>query len=316
MKRILPAIAITAIVVIGLVRVSSGEEDFHAEISHASGLRVDDEVRVAGIPVGTVNSIRLDGAKAIVSFTVDPAVTLHRDARAAVKMATLLGQNYLEVIPGEGAEMSAGGIIDVGHTTPAYTISNVVTKANSTLQGLDMDTLDTAIDTLSRELDGDPAVASAALSGVTSLSRLVAGKDDQIERLLTSLRAVTDAVNGQQGELDELLADSDTVFAMITRRRDTLRDLLANAEQVSTGLASLADDNDEQLHAMLKQFKTVLGLLDKNADALDQTLKKIGPQARYFANATGNGPWIDVYAPYFLFPDNLFCPLVNAADCR
>lgn len=316
MKRLLPAILIVAIVVLGFVRISSGTEDFHAEITHASGLRADDEVRVAGIPVGKVTSIELNGAKADVSFTVDPGVALHKDARAAVKMATLLGQNYLEVVPGSGAELSAGGTIDTAHTAPAYTISNVVTQADTTLQGLDMDTLETAIDTLSRELDGDPAVASAALSGVTSLSRLVAGKDDQIERLLVSLRAVTDAVHDQQGELDELLTDSDTVFTMITRRRDTLRHLLVNAEQVATGLSTLADENDEQLHAMLKQFRTVLGVLDKNADALDQTLKKLGPQARYFANATGNGPWIDVYAPYFLLPDNLFCPLVNAADCR
>ena len=316
MKRLVFGLVIAVIVIFGLVRVTSGSGDYRAELSHASGLRTGDEVRVAGIPVGKVTGIRLDGDKAIVTFTVKPSVALHTDARAAVKMATLLGQNYFEVLPGKGPALRAGGTIRVSHTTPAYTISDVVTKANSTLHGLDMDTLDKAITTLSTELDGDPAVTSAALSGVTSLSRTVAGKDEQIGRLLTSLRRVTDTVHGQQSELDELMTDSDTVLSMITRRRDTLRELLANAEQVSVGLASLADKNDEQVHQMLQQFKVVLTVLDKNADSLDQTLKKIGPQARYFANATGNGPWIDVYAPYFLFPDNLFCPLVNPADCR
>lgn len=316
MKRLVFAALVGAIVIVGLIRVTSGGGDYRAELSHASGLKSGDDVRVAGIPVGKVTGIRLDGDKAIVSFTVKPSVTLHRDARAAVKMATLLGKNYFEVLPGKGPALSAGGTIDVSHTTPAYTLSNVVTKANSTLQGLDMDTLDKAITTLSTELDGDPAVTSAALAGVTSLSRTVAGKDQQIGRLLTSLRQVTDTVHGQQDEIDELMTDSDTVLTMITRRRDTLRTLLANAERVAAGLATLADNNDEQLHQMLKQFKVVLTVLDRNADALDQTLRKVGPQARYFANATGNGPWIDVYAPYFLFPDNLLCPLVNQADCR
>ncbi|MCW2799416.1 MAG: hypothetical protein JWQ70_888 [Aeromicrobium sp.] len=316
MKRLIVGVAVVALVLLAFVRLWPDKPEYRAELIHASGLKTGDEVRVAGIAVGSVKSITLDGAKADVEFTLKPSVKLHQNARAAVKMATLLGQNYFEVIPGTGPAMPRGGVIGTSHTSPAYTISDVVTQSKTTLQGLDMDTLDTAISTLSRELNGDPAVTSAALAGVTSLSRTVAAKDDQIGHLLTSLRQVTDVVHGQQGELDELLTDSDTVFTMISARRETIRQLVTATEHVAASLAKLADDNDTQMHGTLVQFQKILKVLDANAESLDATLKGLGPQARYFANATGNGPWIDVYAPYFLLPDNLFCPIVNAGNCK
>ena len=316
MKRVIVGLAVAALLALAIMRMSPDSPTYTAELSHASGLKSGDEVRVAGIAVGSVKSITLNGDKADVSFSMKPSVTLHRNATAAVKMATLLGQNYFEVVPGAGPAMSAGEVIPVGHTKPAYTISDVVTQGKQTLQGLDMDTLDTAITTLSKELNGDPAVMSAALSGVTSLSRTVAAKDDQIGRLLVSLHQVTDVVHGQQGELDQLLTDSDTVFTMISARRETIRRLVTSTQQVAASMAKLADDNNEQLHGTLVQFQKILQMLNKNADSLDATLRGLGPQARYFANATGNGPWIDVYAPYFLLPDNLSCPLVSQGDCK
>lgn len=311
------AVVASLVVVCGLaVWVFRPQPAYHAEFIHASGLKAGDSVRVAGIEVGTVDKISLDGPRARVDFTLPPDVTMHRDATAAVKMATLLGQNYLEVGPGEGAVLSHGGTISTARTTPAYTVSDVVTQADATMSELDLSTMSKAISGLDEELDGDPATTDAALSGVTSLSRAVGAKKTQIGRLVTDLRTVTDAVNAQQGNLDDLLGDSETVFSMLQARKETLARLTRNGEAVASSLQKLVADNQKQAKPLLRDFDTILGVLDDNSKQLDTTLKMLGPQARYFANATGNGPWIDVFSPYFLFPDNALCLVLTPKECR
>ena len=54
----------------------------------------------------------------------------------------------------------------------------------------------------------------------------------------------------------------------------------------------------------------------KQQDYLDQTLKAVTAQSRYFANATGNGPWIEVFAPDFLITDNVFCAVTSPRKCK
>ncbi len=74
--------------------------------------------------------------------------------------------------------------------------------------------------------------------------------------------------------------------------------------------------NQKQLRPTLLQLKTLMGTLEANRDSLDRTLRAVTAQSRYFANATGNGPWIEVYAPDFLITDNVVCLLTNPASCR
>ncbi len=280
-----------------------------ALLSHASGLKPGDEVRVAGIPSGEVTDIELDGANAKVSYELDDAVELHTDARAAVKMATLLGKNYLELEPGTGAAAADDAAIPVDRTTPAYTLSDIFTRTKQDLGELDLDAVDDAVGTMANALDQDPAETDRALRETTRLARTIGAKDAQIGRLLTTVREVTSSVRTQQDELEGLLTDADTVASMVIRRRQTIERLTTNAQDVVRSLEELARENTEGVSEVLEQFHAVLSTLRRNADDLDDSLERLAPMARYFSNATGNGPWIDVYAPFFLLPDQVVCAL-------
>ncbi|AXT83986.1 hypothetical protein C6I20_01455 [Aeromicrobium sp. A1-2] len=314
-KAVIVLTSLALLAVVAWNQLQPAASSYGAAFTHASGLKVGDDVRIAGIPSGSVTDIELKGATAVVRFDVDQGVTLHRDARAAVKMASLLGQNYLEVEAGRGTTLAAGTTIPVARTTPAYTVSQVVARANDTLDALDMDAIDAMITTLATELDNDPQITDRALTSVTALSKVIGDKDQQIDRLLTHTRQVTGVVRAQQEQLDDLLVDADVVATMVQRRRDTIRSLLTRGQQVVRDLDSLADRNDDQVRTMLKDFRKTLRTLDSRADDLDATLLGLAPLARYFANATGNGPWLEVGAPYFLLPDNLVCVFARPSEC-
>lgn len=284
---------------------------YRAEFTHASGIRVGDEVRVAGIESGSVTGISLDKDIAVISFDLDDNVTLHRNSEARVKLASMLGTTYLELTAGDGPELKGGSTITTAHTAPSYTVSDTFTKANDTLQQLDMDALDKAISTLSTEFDQDPKLTQRTIENTAELVRLIGEKDDQIDRLLGYTREVTGVVRDQQDELERLMVNAEKVTALVQRRRATIESLVQHGKQVLTSVDQMADRNDATMRTLLDQFDQTLKVLEAHSDDLATTLQRAAPFARYYANATGNGPWLEVGSPYFLLPDDLWCPIIR-----
>src|SRR5690606_2661913 len=80
-----------------------GSEDgyvVYALFNDASGLAKHSQVRVAGMPVGNIESIKLEGKKARVGIRVDEDVPLYDDASVAKVASSLLGEYYLSIAPG------------------------------------------------------------------------------------------------------------------------------------------------------------------------------------------------------------------------
>jgi phospholipid/cholesterol/gamma-HCH transport system substrate-binding protein len=74
----------------------------HAYLKDASGIAKQSRVTIAGIPVGSVEEIRLENGKARIDVRVNGDVTLHQSARLGVKSASLLGENVIILTEGMG----------------------------------------------------------------------------------------------------------------------------------------------------------------------------------------------------------------------
>jgi phospholipid/cholesterol/gamma-HCH transport system substrate-binding protein len=307
-----------AVVLVALAvwKLLPGTTTYTADFANASGISKGDDVRVAGIDVGKVTGVQLHRGVVHVEFTAEKGLAIARTARAEIKLATILGQHYLDVVPGKGERLGGGDTIPLAQTKSAYTIDKFQVAANDAVQNIDDKALATAVDTLTHNLDGDPAANRQALQGIAQVSRTISSRDDELRRLIGSTRTVTDVVHGQQSNLMRLLGDSDKVAAMINQRRETIKLLLRSTRSMVHEVTLLVRDNSEQLRPTLIQLKTLMGTLVKNKDYLDQTLKAVTAQSRYFANATGNGPWIEVFAPDFLITDNIFCAVTSPAKCK
>src|SRR5512137_1527936 len=65
-----------------------------------AGLDEKSPVRIAGVRVGIVDHIALDGDRAIVTLALNPGITLHQGAYAEVTGLGMLGDKYIELFPG------------------------------------------------------------------------------------------------------------------------------------------------------------------------------------------------------------------------
>src|SRR6202041_2670255 len=92
---------------------------YSAVFTDVSRLKTGQTVRVAGIRVGTVNSVSLrPDKKVVVKFDVDRNIVLTEGTRAAVRYLNLVGDRYLELVDGPGSAklLSEGGQIPLDRT--------------------------------------------------------------------------------------------------------------------------------------------------------------------------------------------------------
>src|SRR5262245_26935913 len=75
-----------------------------ARFSNIGGLKPRASVKIAGVTVGEVSSIRLADYFAEVGIDVDYEVTLPKDTIASITTAGLLGEAYVSLSPGAADE--------------------------------------------------------------------------------------------------------------------------------------------------------------------------------------------------------------------
>lgn len=83
-----------------------------AEFDSVAGLKAGATVEIAGVQVGQVKKIGLNGDRAVVRFSLAPGVKLYGDAIASVKTRGLIGDKYVSLSPGGSQkELPPGGKI-------------------------------------------------------------------------------------------------------------------------------------------------------------------------------------------------------------
>jgi len=306
-------IGIVAIIVAGLMGlsvlaftlISFGASSYTAMLEQTAGLRVSEDVKVHGVPVGQIKSIELAGKQVKVTFTVDSDVELGNETSAAVKVATLLGTHYLEVSPAGTGELET---IPVSRTSVPYNLQDVLEKGTGNLEKLDPLLLAKALTEASNTLRATGEGLGPALDGVARLSEAVTKRSGQTAELLTAARSVTDQLSASSGDIIDLMSQANLVIKEITSRRDAIHTLLTETTTLAENLGGIIADTKADLDPAFRQLNRVLTTLRAQDKTLKTLLDDLAPAVRYVANATGNGPWGDLYVPGGAFPpDDVRC---------
>ncbi|MCE6998881.1 MCE family protein [Saccharothrix sp. S26] len=263
-----------------------------ADFTEAAGLRVDDEVRVSGLKVGAVTDVGLHEGRVRVTFRVD-GVELGDRTRAEIRIKTLLGQKYL-ALDDEGRDPLTD-TIPVERTTSPYDVVEAFNGLSTTVGAIDTDQLAHSFEVLSDTFRDSPQHVKQALDGLSSLSKTISSRDDQLASLIKGANQVSGALAERNKDFAALITDGNLLLEEIGHRRDAIARLLDGTRELSRQLSGLVADNDEQLRPALEQLERVTDVLRANQDALNRGLALAGPYYRVLNNALGNGQWVDTY---------------------
>jgi len=316
-------IGIASIVVIALALVAAfysddlpiigGGTTYSAEFSEAAGLQPEDEVRIAGVKVGKVKDISLDGDKVVVRFKVKDAWVGDRTS-AAIKIKTVLGQKYLSLEPDGTGVLNPSQRIPRSRTTAPYDVIEAFQGLADTVNQVDTDQLAKSFTVIAQTFSDTPDDVKGALTGLQSLSKTVASRGDELGRLLSNTRQISKTLADRDKEVQRLIQDGNLLLAEINKRRDAIHALLTGTVTLSKELQGLVSDNNGQLGPVLASLDKLTAMLQRNQDALGEGIKKLAPFARLFNNAVGNGHWFDNYICGLILPIGIL-PGVNDQGC-
>jgi phospholipid/cholesterol/gamma-HCH transport system substrate-binding protein len=272
-----------------------GGDTYYAEFSEAGGLQSGDEVRIAGVKVGEVKEITLDGNVVRVELLVDKGVEFGPDTGAIIRVKTLLGDMFVGLEPEGSGQLDPGSTIDVERTTAPYDVVDAFSDLSDTATRIDTTQLATAFDTVSEMLEQTPDEIRGTLHGLSRLSRNIAARDAQINSLLQNLDKVSGVLADRNEELIKLFEDGSVLFRAVSARRESIHNLLVATQQLSTQLRGLVADTRADLGPALAQLSDVLDVLKKNEENLDRSLRLMAPFYRVFANTLGSGSWWDSF---------------------
>ena len=111
------------------IRGTDGYE-LAAEFGATGGLSVGDDVRISGIKVGRIARQELDPVTyaARIVISLDEQIRIPADSSARITAASLLGGNYLELIPGADEEMMQPGEV-IYDTLDPVSLTDLLGKA-------------------------------------------------------------------------------------------------------------------------------------------------------------------------------------------
>lgn len=309
------ALVLGIVVLLPKISFVSSDRHYSALFNQAAGISTGDDVRVAGIPVGTVTSVKLDLNHVKVGFTVPKSTHLGSQTSANIEVATLLGTKFVELVPSGTGSLSTSTPIPPSRTKVPFDLSDVTNGLSKTVSGLDIPTLQKALQTVSSTFSGTPDATREALKGLAGISKVITARQSEFASLLKSSQQVTATLAAQKGSLDSLFSDADQVLQTIRERRAIIHQLLLEASQLGRQLTRLVQHNSATLGPLIDRLQVVTTLLRNDDHTLAHAVDLLAPASRGLANATGDGPYIDVNLPYLFFPDNVLCAFSIATGC-
>ena len=224
----------------------------YALMRDASGIAKRSQVRMAGIPIGSIESVRLDGERARIDLRINSDVPLYEDASVTKVASSLLGEYYLAIGPGtEGKRKLKDGDRIL-----------IVIEATST-------------DQLVRELSD---IARDVKQVTTALAASIGtdqGRDD-IKSTLANLAQVTDALNQTVRENRQTIRDILVEVEGITRKGGPeMQRILENVRVTTEEVRELTSKSEPGKPASEGEIRQIIDKVNRASDNLESALKNI-----------------------------------------
>ncbi|GLZ44660.1 hypothetical protein Acsp06_08450 [Actinomycetospora sp. NBRC 106375] len=267
---------------------------YTARFSESAGVLPDDDVRVAGIRVGTVTDLELDGTDVVISFKAPDAWIGNRTS-ASIEIKTVLGQKYIALDPAGDQPLDPDQAIPRQRTRAPFDVIQAFSQLSTTVEDINTDQLSQSLGVLSTTLDGAAGPVRGALDGLSRLSRTISSRDQELSRLLANTRTTTQVLADRDAEVERLINDGNLLLGELRARKAAIDNLLNGTIALAEQLRGLVADNEATLRPTLEELNGVLTTLEENSANLENGLRLLSPFIRVFGNVVGNGRWFDAY---------------------
>ena len=307
---------IVVVLVIGLgqsfasVPILWAEPIYYADFTDSAGVKAGDNIRLAGVNVGKVTSLDIDGNHVKAGFTLG-GNSIGTESRLAIRTDTILGRKNISITPRGSNRLQANDVIPASQTSTPYQIVDAFADLAKTAGGVDYRTLRQSLGVLSDTIDQTYPHLSSALDGVKRFSDTIGKRDADIQHLLANANQVASVLGDRSGQINQLVVNAQQLIGAVDDRGQAITVLLENLTQFSTQVSGLLDDNPN-LNRVLNQLRTLSDILVKHKYDLVDVLTTLRKFSAALGEATASGPYFKLMIAN-LVPYQILQPFVDAA---
>ncbi|MDD4868451.1 MAG: MCE family protein [Mycobacterium sp.] len=283
---------------------------YYGQFTDSGGIHTGDKVRIAGMDVGKVEGLKIDGDHILLKFSIGTH-KIGTKSRLAIKTDTILGKKILEVKADGNQPLRPGATLPLGQSTSPYQIYDAFFDVSKAASGWDIDTVKQSLHVLSQTIDQTYPHLSAALEGVSKFSDTIGKRDEQIKHLLAQANQVARVLGDRSDQVDRLLVNAKMLLAAFNERGQAINALLGNIAAVSEQLQGLINDNPNLNH-VLEQLRQVSDILVQRKDDMALGLVDVGKFYPALGETIASGPYFKILLSN-LIPYQVLQPWVDAA---
>lgn len=289
-----------------IVGVDRGDRyTLRATFDDVAGAREGDDVKLAGVAVGSITDIRVARGKAVVTFTVDDDVALPVDTAVAVRWRNLIGQRYLSLRPGQSAELLGDGD-EVTAAADAVDLSALVDQLVPLASAVSPDDLNRILTTVLEAFDGNAGTFDALLADLDAVLGSLADRDATIERLLADHAVLTDALAGRDAQIETMIANLAAISSTFAANDDLLDRALVELAAFAEGADGYLSRSADDFGSVLDDLAVLTGTAAGHVDGLEAALRNLPGVFEALWPAINRGEWLRV---------NVLCLTLSPGPC-
>jgi phospholipid/cholesterol/gamma-HCH transport system substrate-binding protein len=275
-----------------------GKTSYAATFSDVTGLLPGNDVRIAGVKVGAIDGIELEGRNlAKVRFSLEDGRTIPESAILRLRYRNLVGERYIAVTEGEGSArpLRENATIPLAQTRNALDLTVLFNGFRPLFQALEPETVNQVAFEVVQTLQGEGGTIESLVARTASLTNTLADRDEVIGRVIENLTLVLATIDDRGSQLSDLIVQLRRMSAGFAEDRVAIGASLDGISDLTSATAQLLVDIREPLSADIRELGELASLLNEHEETVDGVLQRLpGKLDRIIGTAT-YGSWFNFY---------------------
>jgi phospholipid/cholesterol/gamma-HCH transport system substrate-binding protein len=270
-----------------------------ARFANAAGISKGTQVMVAGVPVGSVTSVAVDGNAVDAAMSVSGSVELPHVTTAAVEVETLLGIVDVTLTPVDGWNdpLKQGSLItNTSVPTEFYQLQNT---AHSLLSRTNAKALNDLVTSLASITEDKQTQVAQIIDGLGALTTTVDQRSGQVSQLIDSANTLSSTLAGRDQQLLSVVNNLDTVSSGLAANDQDLSNLITNVDAMASQTNTLVSQDSPALNSLLQSLHTDLGVIGQHQEDLAEGVSYLGGALKGFQSIAYSGstpvPWGNIF---------------------
>ena len=275
---------------------------YKAEFVDATGVVKGDDIRIAGVKVGTVKSVEIvDRTRALVTFSVDSSNAVTESTHADIRYRNLVGQRYISLTSqiGNTAALPENATIPVSRTSPALDLTVLFNGFKPLFQALSPADVNRLSYEVIQVFQGEGGTLEGLLSSTASLTQTLADRDQVIGALIDNLNTVLAHIGKRDKQLSQLIITFKQFVGGLDKDKNAILGSLNQISDLSVQTADLVSGIRDPFVGDIKNLRKFAGNLDKGKAEIDRALQVLPIKLNKVGRTAIYGSWFNFYLCQF-----------------